>query len=546
MLRPLILSIVHVESDLSFMELSTLENWLWRAACSIRGDVDAARYKDYILPLIFYKRLDDVYADELRRVARTLNFGVGRAEQFVTVDRSLTRFYIPQEARWAAVARTTTGLGELLTDSLRAIARENPKLEGVINRRDFNATDQGQRVLDDDVLSTLVGILNEFPLGLEDVEPDILGRAYEYLIRKFAERGSSAGEFFTPTEVGVLIARILDPQPGETVYDPAAGSGGLLIKAQLRYREKAAAIGKAVRDLTPTVLDQPLKLYGQEIQPDNVATARMNAFIHDMDADIRSGNTMKSPQFLTPAGGLDQFDKVAANPMWNQTIPADVYENDAFTRFAWGTPPASSADWGWIQHMVASLKPGGRLAVVVDTGAASRGSGNKGRNAERDIRKQFVEADAVEAVILLPDNLFFNTSAPGIILVLRKPDAAHPREHAGEMLLINASLFCEKGRPKNYLTGEHIARIGDLLLNWQAEEHVSAVVSRAEVTRNDYNLSPSRYVSTNNVDLPLPLDEAVLRLREAEDARVEAGAKLDAVLAGLGFANWRDGGSVAE
>ncbi len=529
------------------MDLSTLENWLWRAACSIRGDVDAARYKDYILPLIFYKRLDDVYADELTRLAETLDMDTDRAAGLVTVDRYLIRFYIPQDARWTIAARTTRGLGEWLTNSLRTIAHENPKLAGVIDRRDFNATDQGQRVLDDDTLSTLLGILNEHRLGLDDVEPDILGRAYEYLIRKFAERGSSAGEFFTPAEVGFLIAYILDPQPGETIYDPAEGSGGLLIKTQLRHREKLAAdLGISPRDLTPEDDPEPLKLCGQEIQPDNVATAKMNAFIHDMDADIRQGNTMKNPQFLNADGSLKRFPKVAANPMWNQTIPEDVYENDGFNRFAWGTPPGSSADWGWIQHMVASLEPGGRMAVVVDTGAASRGSGNKGRNKERDIRKQFVDADAVEAVILLPDNLFFNTSAPGIILVMRRVDEDHPREHAGEILLINASKFCEKGRPKNYLTGEHIAYIADLLLTWTAEEYVSAIVSRAEVIRNDYNLSPSRYVSSNDVEPPLPLEEAVVRLREAEEARAEADAKLDAVMARLGFPRWRDGEGHAE
>ncbi|HMN12805.1 MAG TPA: class I SAM-dependent DNA methyltransferase, partial [Bellilinea sp.] len=363
------------------MDLSTLENWLWRAACSIRGDIDAARYKDYILPLIFYKRLDDVYADELARAAKQLGVTVDQAEGLLKVDREVIRFYIPAEHRWQTVRRQTQGLGERLTDALRAIARENPKLEGVIDRRDFNATDQGQRILDDDTLARLIGILNEHRLGLADVEPDVFGRAYEYLIRKFAERGSSAGEFFTPTEVGFLIARILDPEPGETIYDPAEGSGGLLIKSQLRLREKVAErLGKPVRELTAADIGQPLKLCGQEIQGDNVATAKMNAFIHDMDADIRQGNTLKNPLFVNPDGSLMRFPKIAANPMWNQDVPVEVYENDTYNRFVHGTPTANSADWGWIQHMYASLEPGGRMAVVLDTGAASRGSGNKGRN----------------------------------------------------------------------------------------------------------------------------------------------------------------------
>jgi type I restriction enzyme M protein len=523
------------------MELSTLENWLWRAACSIRGEVDAARYKDYILPLIFYKRLDDVYADELARLAQELGMDVAQAEQLASVDRSLIRFYIPHEARWNEVRKRTEKLGERLTDTLRNIARDNPKLEGVINRRDFNATDQGQRVLDDDVLARLIGILSEHPLGLNDVQPDILGRAYEYLIRKFAERGSSAGEFFTPTEVGFLIARILDPQPGEIIYDPTAGSGGLLIKAQLRHREKLGQqLGKSVSELTPDDDPRPINLCGQELQADNVAAAKMNSFIHDMVADIRQGNTMRNPAFLTPDGGLQRFDKLAANPMWNQdNIAIETYENDQFGRFQWGIPPASSADWGWIQHMYASLQDSGRMAVVLDTGAASRGSGNKGANKERDIRKQFVDADVVDAVILLPDNLFFNTPAPGIIMVLRKP-GEQPRDHADEILLINATTFCSKGRPKNYMTDEQVTYVADLYLQWRQEDHVSKVVKRAEVIHNDYNLSPTRYVTSNNVEPPLPLEDAIVRLREAEEARMEADRKLDMVMQKLGFANWRD------
>ncbi len=522
------------------MDLSTLETWLWQAACSIRGEVDAARYKDYILPLVFYKRLDDVYADDLARVAQRLGVDVQTAEGFVAADAGLVRFSVPPVARWSGLRGKTTGLGEVLTSNLRAIARQNTELLGVIDRRDFNATEGNQRVLDDDSLARLVGILSQHRLGLDDVQPDLIGRAYEYLIRKFAERGSSAGEFFTPTSVGFLIARILDPQPGDTLLDPTTGSAGLLIKFHLRHREKlAAALGKAANDLRPDDDPLPVRLYGQELQADNVAAAKMNAFIHGMTTEVVQGNTMRNPQFLNDDGSLRRFKKIAANPMWNQNIATAIYENDSYGRFEWGTPSASSADWGWIQHMYASLEPGGRMAVVLDTGAVSRGSGNKGRNAERDIRKHFVEADAIEAVILLPENLFFNTSAPGIILVARKVDAAHPRPHAGEILLINAGKHFEKGRPKNEMSDEQIAQVADLLLAWQAQEDVSVVVKQAEVVRNDYNLSPSRYVASNDVEPPLPLEEALVLLQEAEEARAEADGKLNQVLAALGLAGQR-------
>jgi len=219
------------------MDISTLENWLWDAACSVRGPLDAPKYKDYILPLLFYKRLSDVYEDELHNLSQKLG-DEALARQLAEEDRALIRFYIPNGHTWSQVRQSPLRLGERLTEALRAIAKENPKLQGVIDIVDFNATAAGQRILDDDTLARLMEILNRQRLGLRDVEPDILGRAYEYLLRKFAEgSGQSAGEFYTPKEVATLMAHILDAEEGDTVYDPACGSGGLLIKAQLRLKD---------------------------------------------------------------------------------------------------------------------------------------------------------------------------------------------------------------------------------------------------------------------------------------------------------------------
>ena len=198
------------------LDVSTLESWLWEAACAIRGPLDAPKFKDYILPLVFLKRLSDVFDDEIDHLAH--EFGDPKtAAKLVDQDHKLVRFFIPQKARWSAIAEKTTGLGEHLTDAVRAVARENPRLSGVIDVTDFNATAAGQRIVDDGRLAALVQVLNnpDYRLGLDDVEPDILGRAYEYLLRKFAEgQGQSAGEFYTPREVAVVMARILDPQPG--------------------------------------------------------------------------------------------------------------------------------------------------------------------------------------------------------------------------------------------------------------------------------------------------------------------------------------------
>src|SRR5436189_2195635 len=251
-----------------------LEQWLWEAACQIRGPLDAPKFKDYILPLIFLKRLSDVFEDEIEHLAREFK-DAKTAAKLVEKDHKLVRFYVPPEARWASVAEKTTGLGEYLTDAVRAIARANPRLSGVIDVTDFNATAAGQRIVDDTRLTALVQVLNEpeYRLGLDDVEPDILGRAYEYLLRKFAEgQGQSAGEFYTPREVAVLMARLLEPPPGATVYDPCCGSGGLLIKCHLRLLVTHGVQSNGHRRLPSTVA--PLQLFGQEINPSTFAIAR--------------------------------------------------------------------------------------------------------------------------------------------------------------------------------------------------------------------------------------------------------------------------------
>jgi type I restriction enzyme M protein len=373
------------------------------------------------------------------------------------------------------------------------------------------------------IVCALFNILNRYRLGLDDVEPDLFGRAYEYMLRKFAEgSGQSAGEFYTLYSVAVLMAYILDPEPGQVFYDPCAGSGGLLIKCHLRFKDKFKG------DTTAA----PLKYFGQEILPATLAMAKMNSFIHDMEANIVLGNTMKNPKFIEQDVSLQKFDAVTANPMWNQDFEQKVYEDDTYNRFGFGYPPSNTADRGWIQHMYASLNDNGKMAIVLDTGAVSRGSGNTGKNKERDIRKEFVEKDHVEAVILLPENLFYNTTAPGIILVINK---AKSKKQKDSVLLINASHLFKKGKPENFLPEENIKKIAALYLKWKEEEGISRIIPKQDIVKNDYNLSPSRYVALDNEDDTLPLEDAVVLLREAEEERREADEKLNAVLKTLGF-----------
>jgi type I restriction enzyme M protein len=306
----------------------SLESWIWDAACSIRGARDAPKYKEFILPLIFTKRLCDVFDDEINRIAQEVG---SRAKAFKLVkrDKNLVRFYLPlepknpAEAVWSIIRTLSNKIGEQLTTHLRAIADSNPLLKGIIDRVDFNTTTHGVRDLDDDRLSNLIEAISAKRLGLADVEPDIIGRSYEYLIRKFAEgSGQSAGEFYTPAEVGLIIARIMDAEPGMDIYDPCCGSAGLLIKCELVVQQKlrartALSARNKSKEADKPVRAPKLKLYGQEYIATTWAMANMNMIIHDMEGRIELGDTFKNPKFRK-ANRLQTFDRVVANPMWNQ------------------------------------------------------------------------------------------------------------------------------------------------------------------------------------------------------------------------------------
>lgn len=505
------------------LDMQSLETWLLDAACKLRGPINAPKYKNYILPLIFLKRLSDVYDDEVDKFAKNTNTSIENAEKIIALDHGNVRFYLPKCTRWDDVKKLNKDIGEKLTDIVRLIAQENSQLDGVINIVDFNANAGGQRIISDAALKDLIEVLSKYRLGLDDVEPDILGRAYEYLLRKFAEgSGQSAGEFYTPGEVAILMSHILDSKPGDTIYDPCCGSGGLLIKAYFRFKETYGNNNEIA----------PVNFFGQEIQHSTYAMAKMNVFIHDMEADIKLGDTMRNPAFISNTGSLQQFSLVTANPMWNQKFKQEIYENDPYNRFNYGYPPTSSADWGWVQHIYTSLKDNGKMAVVLDIGAVSRGSGNEGSNKERDIRKQFVENDLIKAVILLPENIFYNTSAPGIILVINK---SKDNNRKNQILLINASKMYEKGRPKNFLPDDTIAQLSDVYLNWKEVDGISKIITNDEAAKNDYNLSPSRYVAQNGKDDTLPLEDAVVQLQKAKEERQKADKKLKEILKELGL-----------
>ena len=517
----------------SVPDTKPMEQMLWDAACSIRGEKDAAKFKDYLLPLLFLKRLSDVFDDEIERLAQ--EFGDRAiAQEIAESDHELVRFYLPPEARWNIVSgreahewppdtqgRSTRprDVGEHLTKAVRAVVRWNPSLSGVIDLVDFASERNGERDLNPARLVAVVETFSDprYRLGLADVQPDFLGRAYEYLLRKFAEgSGQSAGEFFTPTEVGFLMAHIMRSRPGETCHDFACGSAGLLIKLQLVARET---------DPTSRV---PLKLYGQELQSDSYAVAHMNAIIHDMDVRIERGDTIINPKFKDAAGRISGHDVVVANPMWNQDFNRELFENDPFDRFRTaGGVTTGKGDWAWLQHTLASLNERGRAAVVLDTGAVTRGSGSKNEDRERNIRKWFVERDLIDGVILLPDNLFYNTSAAGIIVVLskRKPEA-----RKGKIVLLNASRRVGKGRPKNYIPESDIRPIAAAFLKGETIEGEVAVITRDQAAEADYNLSPNRWVGRAETVDQRPISEIIADMQRLDDEAREIDVSLARML----------------
>ena len=518
-------------SEIGILDTASMEQMLWQAACQIRGEKDAPKFKDYILPLLFIKRLSDVFDDEVQRLIQKYG-NREKALKFLELDHSLVRFYLPPETRWEVVSgrkdfewpdnKRPRSLGEQLTLTMRKIVKANSdkNLQDVIDTIDYNESRGGEREISDQALRGVIEAFSnpKYRLGLNDVEPDFLGRAYEYLLRKFAEgQGQSAGEFFTPKEVGFIMAQILQPQGGETAYDYACGSFGLLIKLQLVLKK------------TDPLNKLPLKLYGQELTSSSFSIACMNRIIHDMmeGGNVKRGNSMENSRFRDSSGRLQKFDIITANPMWNQIFDISVYENDPFDRFeSQGGIGSKKADWAWLQHSLACLKDRGRAGIVLDTGAVTRGSGSP-NDKERRIRKWFVDQDFIEGVILLPDNLFYNTPAAGIIIFLNKNK---PDNRKNKILLLNASDEHYKGKPKNHISEESIKKITKAFIEGKEIDFFLKIITKEEAVKNDYNLSPSRYVNLSEEVTYRPISQILSELKTVQKEEKQADKELEQIL----------------
>lgn len=452
------------------MTKKQLEDYLWGAANILRGMIDAADFKQYIFPLLFFKRISDVWDEEYKEALKESKGDLDYAE-----FRENHRFEIPKKYHWEDVRKKTVDVGQALQKALHGIEKANFEL---LHDVFGDAQWTNKKRLSDEKLLDLIEHFSQMDLSVENVPHDIMGEGYEYLIKKFADdSGHTAAEFYTNRTVVKLMTLITDPQPGESVYDPTCGSGGILLNSALHLKGQ----GKEYRNL---------KLYGQELNLITSAIARMNMFMHNVDEfEIVQGDTLDNPQLLEN-DELRKFDVIMANPpysvkRWNQSR----FMNDPFGRNIWGTPPQGCADYAFQQHIIKSLKPDtGRCVVLWPHGVLYR-------DAEIDMRKKMIERDLVDTVIGLGPNLFYNATMESCLLICRM---RKDKKRKGNILFIDAVNEVERASALSFLSEENIAKIFSIYKDYKEIDGFSKVATIDEVIREQNgNLTIGRYVVRN-------------------------------------------------
>ena len=472
----------------SELNLSQLEQYLSKAAWILKGPIGASDFKAYIFPMLFFKRISDVY-DEEYQIALAESDG---DEEYAALPE-FHRFTIPDCCHWDDVRETTSNIGLKIETCLREIEAANQEhLYGIFGDAQWSNKEK----LPDRLLTDLVEHFSQYTLSTKLVARDMLGQAYEYLIKHFADlTNKKAGEFYTPRSVVHLMGLIVDPHEGESIYDPACGTGGMLIESIEHLKE-------ADEDF------RTLKLCGQEKNLTSSSIARMNMFLHGVeDFQVARGDTLRSPAFFD-ADGLQTFDCVIANPPFSlKEWGADLWVNDPHGRNIAGVPPKGNGDMAWVQHMIQSMKPTtGRMAVVLPHGALFR------KAAEGKIRKALLEKDLLEAVIGLGPNIFYGTQLAACIMVFR---SEKPADRRNQIIFIDASDQIRTGRAQNFLEPEHVERIHDWYAkNNDVENHVK-VATMDDIKENDHNLNIPLYVEKIIEDDLPTVKEALADLKVA-------------------------------
>lgn len=486
-----------------------LERYLWSAADILRGSIDSSDYKGFIFGFLFLKRLSDRFDEEVEALKGNPSAN--------PEDPDEHDFFVPKRARWSEIQKVATNIGEALNKAAAELEEKNAKLEGVLAGIDFNDERKlGDARNRDVVLGKLVQHFARLDLRNASLsEPDMLGRAYEYLIEKFADdAGKKGGEFYTPRMVVRLIVELLQPKEGMRICDPTCGSGGMLIECA-HYLERHGQ--------NPT----NLSLFGQEKNLGTWAICKMNMLLHGLpDARIEKGDTIRDPK-LRDGDGLMPFDRVIANPPFSlDEWGRETAEHDPYGRFEFGVPPKTKGDLAFVQHMVATANRTGMVGVVMPHGVLFRGA------AEGEIRKGLLQRDFIEAVIGLPTNLFYGTGIPAAVLVFNKTKAASRKK---KVLFIEASRGFKEGTAQNYLREEDVKQIATTFHAFKDVDKYARVAALEEIEKNDFNLNISRYVETAEAAEKVDVAHALAKLRELEKARGAAEARMNTYLKELGY-----------
>ncbi|PSS72055.1 type I restriction-modification system subunit M [Shewanella algae] len=526
------------------ISLEELKTWLWGSANIMRGTVDSSDFKNYIFGLLFLKRLSDVFDERVEAVME--EEGCSAEEAMALIQEDNPEQFVPVYARWNKLIKRTENIGEYIDEAFAEIEHQNPSLEKVLTAIQFGDKEK----LSNELLTRLLRHFNQHKLGNKNLyKADLLGDAYEYLIGKFADdAGKKGGEFYTPHEVVELIVKLIDPQPGHEIYDLTCGCGGMLVESARHIKENYE---------NGTIMGKPnCKLYGQEKNLGTWAIAKLNMFLHNLDGDIKRGDTLVNP-LHKDGEGLQTFDRVIANPPFSiknwweplelnggkivgdngkeRNVKYSTDLKDPYGRFGLGVAPRTKADLAFVQHMVASTKDDGRIGVVVPHGVLFR-EGDEGK-----IRKGILigndefKGDLIEGVVGLPPALFFNTGIAAAVLIINKDK---PAALKNKVIFVDASAEFGEGKAMNFLREEDIKRItteyskakqtlidaGDQtedklseLLDSVSVDKYLRVVDIAEIKQNHFNLNISRYIDTSEEELSVNIEQCLSKLRDIEN-----------------------------
>lgn len=488
--------------------LEKLEAHLWESANILRGSIDAADYKNYIFGLLFLKRLSDVFDEEGEKIEKETG---DKELAWKTPDEH--EFFIPAKAHWNYIKTKTQNLGEVLNKANELLEEKNiGKLEGVLSSTDFNDKDR----LPDEILSKLIAHFSNISLRNDNLtDPDILGRAYEYLIAQFADdAGKKGGEFYTPKEVVKLLVELLDPQERMRICDPTCGSGGMLIQAAYYLKEKKLKW-------------KNISLYGQERNIGTWAICKMNMLLHGITATLEKGDTLRKPKLMREDGRLMEFDIVIANPPFSlKNWGYEEAQHDPYRRFRFGVPPKGYGDYAFVQHMTTTLNLTGRMGVVLPHGALFRGG------AEGKIRQGILEEDLVEAVIGLPSNLFYGAGIPACLLIINKKKT---KEHKGKVYFLYGANDYLAGKNQNKLRKQDIRKIIDAYRGYNTIDKYCRPVALDEIRSNDYNLNIARYIDVTEEEEVIDVQGVINELKELKKKRSATEEKVHEFLKELGY-----------